>query len=530
MNPAERKNLIVGTGPSAIAAAMAFRRLGIAFEVLDVGFDLEPDRESSVQALAAVDPAKWPQDAVSQLFPPPVTSAAGVEKRFTFGSNFPYRRPDYLALTTEGCVVDVSHGHGGFGNVWGAATLPYSKHDLEGWPGNSGELAESYRNVSAFVPSSVENDGLAETFPIYSKFSPPLARSEQAESLLRALSSRHKELSSSGIQFGRARVAVDTSGGDLTCRYCGACLDGCVYGSIFNPRQLWKKLEQEGVKIHRGFYALEFQENADGVTLAAISLKDGTVHHWDTRRLFIGAGAIGTTRLVARSLKLINQPIKIQDSQYFFFPLLAYRAARDTVSRFTLAEVFVEMLNSEISRNYVHFQVYGLNDIFRQTLRQMVPVPLRGGSLLGPVEKRFYLFQGFLHSRDSGHLEMTISASGPTKDEVHIRGVDNPRSVGVAKRAQSLLRRRLASFGFIPWLYLKMVPLGRSFHAGGSFPVGNNHPVFTSDPVGRPARLHRVHLLDATTFPSIPATTITYTAMANADRVISECHRQGYLE
>jgi choline dehydrogenase-like flavoprotein len=324
-------------------------------------------------------------------------------------------------------------------------------------------------------------------------------------------------------------VAVDSSGGPTTCQYCGHCLDGCVYGSIFNPRLLWKKLEREGVTIHKGFYALEFQETASGVTLSAIDVRDGATRQWNTQRLFLGTGSIATTRLVARSLKLTNQPIRVQDSQYFFFPLLAYRKARNTAVRFTLADVFIEMLNAEISRNYVHFQVYGLNEIFRQTLKSLLPPPLRMSALLNPVENRFYLFQGFLHSADSGHLELTLTASGETKDKVHIRGVENPNSLRVAKRAQALLRRRLATFGFIPWLYLKMVPLGRSFHAGGSFPAGNTHAVYTSDMLGRPAGLKRVHLLDASTFPSIPATTITYTAMANADRVVGETHRHGCL-
>ena len=52
--------------------------------------------------------------------------------------------------------------------------------------------------------------------------------------------------------------------------------------------------------------------------------------------------------------------------------------------------------------------------------------------------------------------------------------------------------------------------------------MGGNHPVLRSDRLGRPAGLKRVHLLDAATFPSIPATTITLSIMANADRVIHE--------
>jgi choline dehydrogenase-like flavoprotein len=46
-----------------------------------------------------------------------------------------------------------------------------------------------------------------------------------------------------------------------------------------------------------------------------------------------------------------------------------------------------------------------------------------------------------------------------------------------------------------------------------------NPQVLETDVLGRPAGLRRVHLVDASVFPSIPATTITFSAMANAHRI-----------
>ncbi len=40
--------------------------------------------------------------------------------------------------------------------------------------------------------------------------------------------------------------------------------------------------------------------------------------------------------------------------------------------------------------------------------------------------------------------------------------------------------------------------------------------------LGRPAGLHRVHLVDSSVFPTVPPTTITYTVMANAQRIAAE--------
>ncbi len=484
-----------------------------------------------VQTLSATNPADWRPDYVERLFPPPITSARGVEKRLSFGSTFPYDRPQCVSCSTTDCAIDLSHGLGGFGNVWGAAALPYTDQDLSDWPISSADLADSFRNLSQFMPMSGESDPLEEFFPFYRENITSLKRSEQTHALLEFLGKHDQKLKGRGIISGRARVAVDSTAGHSGCRYCGRCLEGCPYGSIFNPRLLWRALERDGTKIHKGFYAVEFEEGTDGVVLSTMDVKSGSPRQFHVERLFLATGAISTTRLVARSLKLRNRPVRILDSQYFFFPLLSYRKATDLAVRFTLAEIFLQLRTPQVSNNYVHFQVYGLSDMFRRTIQSMMPSWLQLGPLplLDTVASRFYLVQGFLHSSDSAHLELTVPSPQGPADEIHVRGIVNPRALDVSKRAQACLRRALAGFGIIPPLSPTIVPPGRSFHAGGSFPMASKNNPYCSDLLGRPAGLRRTHLLDASTFPSIPATTIAYTAMANSDRVINETFRAGYL-
>ena len=281
--------LIVGTGPTALAAAMALRRAGATFEVVDVGFDLEPEREAAVHQLAEQEPTAWPPQQLGHLFPPPKTSTKGVEKRYLFGSDFPYRVATPLEISTENCIIDVSHGFGGFGNVWGGAILPYADRDLAGWPFPVSDLAASYQEVLKYVPSSSVADELGNFFPRFSSDSRGLELSEQIQALARAVDKRKATLQKKGIWIGRSRVAVDSSGGASTCRYCGYCLDGCAYGSIFNPRLVFKRLEKEGVVIRRALYALEFREHSDGVDTVLVDLKSDQTRIIRARELLLGA-------------------------------------------------------------------------------------------------------------------------------------------------------------------------------------------------------------------------------------------------
>lgn len=512
------ENLIIGSGLAGIATGMALHRLQAPFAVIDIGYDLDPVTEKSVAQLAQSDPSGWDGEVRKRLFPPPVTSASGVERRLLFGSDFPYRIPDAFSVKMEECMTELSHGLGGFGNVWGAAMLPYSDHSLRNWPLPIDKLKESYRNVLQYVPLSAEKDELQNTFPIYSDRTTTLDRSKQINALLNAFNRRKASFRKKGVEFGRARVAVNSTGDASSCRYCGLCLDGCVYGSIFSPRLLWKRIEADKKLIHRGFYALEFKEHDDDVLVTALNMENGSIKQWRTKRLFLASGHFATARMIARSLGRFNEVIRIADSQYFFFPLLSYQAVSEGM-RFSLVDMFVEILNDELSSDYVHFQLYGMNPIFLQTLQATIPRPIP----LKPITSRLYIFQGYLPSQESGHLELSVVSAGAKGDEVVIRGVENPRALPVAKKAQALLRKSLLTFGIIPPFYLQLLPPGRSFHTGGSFPIGGSHHIYSSDTLGRPAGLKRVHIVDSANFPDVASSTIGFTIMANADRIVNAC-------
>jgi choline dehydrogenase-like flavoprotein len=511
------ENAVIGSGPAAFAVAMALKAHGARSTVIDVGYGLEPGKEEDVVRLGARSPEDWDEQTLGRLYPPPAASAKGVERRLLFGSDFPYRIPRFFSARMEDCDTELSHGLGGFGNVWGAAVMPYSASALRDWPIAKQELDRSYRNVLKYIPVSAEQDGLARMFPLAPEAAHGLERPRRIEALLDALERRRDRLARRGVEFGRARVAVDPA----SCRSCGRCLEGCIYGAIFNPRLRWSDLA-ETAELHTGHYALEFKETADCAEITTIKADDGAIRKWKAKRVYLAAGYLGTTRLIARSLGLFNRQIRIRDSQYFFFPLISYRAIREDVS-FSLAEVFLEIFNESITDRYMHFQLYGMNSIFERALRKLLPAPIP----LGPIANRMYMMQGFLPSEDSGHLTMEIEASGERHDQVVIRGNVNPRARVVARKAQAALRRELIGFGLIPPAYLQLVPPGRSFHAGGSFPMGGGHPIYSSDVLGRPAGLKRVHIVDSANFPTIASSTIAYTIMANADRIVRACADMG---
>src|SRR5262249_9195420 len=97
------------------------------------------------------------------------------------------------------------------------------------------------------------------------------------------------------------------------------------------------------------------------------------------------------------------------------------------------------------------------------------------------------------------------------------------RTKAVLRRVMGKLVRNSMRLGAVALpMLLKTSPIGRGFHTGGTFPMRERPEGLEADLLGRPAGLQRVSAVDVTLLPSIPATNITLTVMANAHRIASE--------
>lgn len=514
-------DIVIGSGPAGAAAAAALIARGRNVTMLDVGERLEPPREALRARLAAVEPEAWNMADLAALSPEPGVGE-GIQP---FGSAFPRRDPvgffgpdgppPWLGLRP-------SFAFGGFSNGWGASILPYRADDIANWPVSIAELSPHYNAVARLIPVAARRDGLADLFPaLRIDGDRVLPMTAQASELLRRLERRRDALAAGGVHFGAARQAIDSA-----CRACARCLQGCPYGLIFNAAHLVERLVGEGGLTYRPRrYAICFDEAADGVRLWTRDLDSGrTVEEW-AERLFVAAGALPGAHLVLDSLGQLDRPVTLRDSQQFFLPMLHRWWPRpDPVSeaRYALAQLFLEIVDPAVDAHTVHAQLYSYNDDYAVDMRE------RFGRLAGMarplislLSRRLIVAQGFLHSDRSRAAKLRLVRAGEGT-RLSFTPAENPATPGAVARAA----RKIGSIGFRAGLVplaslLRQDPIGSSFHCGGTFPMRANPAGLDSDALGRPAGLKRVHLVDASVFPSIPATTITLSVMANAHRIAS---------
>lgn len=485
-------NLVVGSGPSGVAAASALIDAGKPVLMLDIG------------RVAA--PGARPEEPEGD---PP--------RKLALGSGHPYMSDVEAGLVQRGTKCLASGGLGGLSAVWGASVLPFPEDELGDWPFPAAALRPHYARAADMIGLSGIADGLAARFPFHTAPAAPLRPSLQAQSLLAKLKENESELHKRGFSFGRARHAVRAA----RCEYTGACLGGCGRGAIWSAADAVEALKKRpGFEYRGGTRVLSIEEREGGVRLHVLpsGASRGVV---DGARVFVGAGPLATARLLCGSFGAPEGGLPLLAQPYFLLPLLLDRGVPGAPEPelHTLAQIFLELQDPEVSKRSAHFQLYGHNPLIAGKLERALGW---AGPLKRFLEPRLLAAQGYLHS-DEG-IPVRIDAAGRGDDcRLTLTAGSRAATKNAIRRAVGALSRSSRELGMTPVTpMLKVGAPGEGNHVGGIFPMRSSPGPWQTDRAGRLTGRPNVHLIDSSVLPTLPATTFTYTIMANASRIASE--------
>lgn len=489
--------------------------------MVDAGLTLEPEKERLIAPLRSQPPQMWSREALDLLRSSIKPKASGVQTKLAFGSDYPYQRAeDDLRIERRAVACLPSFARGGMSNVWGASILSYRDDDLAGWPIGTHDLAPHYRAVLAWVGHSSFEDRLDELFPTYSSTPSFLPASRQAVELLSDMEAAAERLKQQGVVFGRSRLAIDPA-----CIRCGLCMYGCPKNLVFNSASIVAQLASHPRFTYRpGIVVDTVRESGSEVVLDTRTLDGGNHAELRAARVFLGCGPLSTTRIVLASLGAFDREVVMQDSQYYIFPMLRYRstAGFDREQNHSLAQIFVEMFDKSVSPCSVHVQLYSYSDLYVRVFEGLFG-PLHRALPLRPLLGRMWIAQGYLHSSESPGIAAVLERPfGSARSRMRLRSTGAGDTVAKVRRVVRKLWSLRSELRMVPVEpMLKLGDAGQGYHVGGAFPMRATPGPFESDTLGRPHGFDRVHLVDSTTFPSIPASTVTFTVLANAHRIAS---------
>lgn len=523
---------IIGSGPAGVSCALGLLENGCDVTLIDAGNNLEFDRQFLIEEMATLEPEEWPTSLKRDQRQHQTARLSGVDLKLAYGSSYPYDIPKNwekkpITITKDSGLLP-SYCKGGFSSVWGASILPYTAADTKEWPFPISELSPHYKAILDWISFSACKDALEDKFPLFSTNYKNIGLSRQAENIYTQMGKNRAALQEAGIFFGQSRLALQQF--EQNCRNCGSCMHGCPYGIIYSSMSSIKNLLKRFSNFDYcpGWIVETLKESGNKVTINFANAGPSVPSSVQASKVFIAAGVIPTAHLILQSLGLENHTIKILDSQYFLMPILQ-KARYKNISNDrlnTLSQIFIEIFDSEISQNGIHLQLYSYNDLYWHPFSKFGALSPLICSFAKPWVERLNVIQGYLHSSDSGYLNLTLKKDSCSKQYFYLEGIQNKKSKIFIKKIQIKLKREEKKFGFSPMTPSKILTSiglpGRGFHAGGSFPMSNDPKLLECGRDGRLNGFRNVHLVDASILPSIPSTTITLSVMANAHRIATE--------
>jgi choline dehydrogenase-like flavoprotein len=521
-------SLIIGSGPAAAGAALALAADETQrIIVVDVGGNLEEDRRAIRDSIASTAEAEWPQNYIDTIaYQPVVERRHALPEKRSYGSNYPFRDvgqlEGVLAIGAANRSV-ISGAYGGFSNLWGAQIMPFSAATFERWPISKTEMDPHYRIALNEMTFTADEDDLSAMFPLLTSPPPLPELGERTRKVLHRYEARRARVQSLGITVGRARLAMRSD----RCSLCGLCMTGCPYGLIYSASHTFDRLRAEGrVEYRKGLLAVNLHESDSTPEVDLLDITSGKVVTMSADRIYVACGGIGSTRLVMGSLGIFDQVVELGESVQVVMPAIS-RVATSTDPRhergFTLNQFNLVYDASGDGFDLCQIHFYPYNPVFETSLPSFIRLAV-AKPLATALLRRLSVGLGYLPSWASPVVK--VKAHPRSRGQLPELVIDRETTSGWPPMLRDMSRALLRAAPALDlWPLLPMTSVSaaaKSYHFGGSFPHSETRTGLATDRTGRLDKWEHIHLVDASVFPNIPATTFTLTIMANAHRIAAE--------
>lgn len=505
-------NLVIGSGPSGLAASIQLLDQGESVMMLDGGVKLESSIQAIVTNLASKDFSHWDRKFESDyasLGKSDPRFKSHIGSKLKFGSNFCYANSEQLSTESSRVNLGInaypSLAIGGLSNVWGSICFPFTLNDRAKL---RYELtSEHYRIVDHIMPQAGLKNEFEGVYDIYSNLQPLIEHSNLSKSLVKKFS-KSNWFGRNGYSGGRPRIAVATEG-EKKCQSCGFCATGCVWESIWSSTTRLDELRLDSNFIYSDAGpAVRIKQGDDHLTVIC---KDTT--EIQARRIFLACGSISTAILLSRS-NLIECDVTLDETQLTLIPCVSLYKKQST-RNFVLSQFILRRQDSDgLTKEFI--QITGYNHDLVRRVQTIVPLSkFMPKNLLNFILKFVATAMIFQDSESSGKIRITTEGNSTqlTADSSELIPILKTRRRFRVFRA--LLRLRLLPLPFLA----QQVGVGESYH------FGNLKNLKGARLIGEDGKLTgcvNLYIVDGSSLDYIAPGPVTYSTMANAVRIVRE--------
>jgi choline dehydrogenase-like flavoprotein len=521
------QNLIIGSGPTAIVAAMEILKSDKQVCIVDIGNKIEDNNFNIKKSfLENFDIETFIRSCKEKLNIKYLYKNDHL--KFPLGSDFVYRKTDFEIFNASTKVDYVlSNAEGGLSNIWGTMVSPFFPKDIKDWDISYSHFYKEYKKIEKIIPILSSRDNLDNFFPINYGQPHNFALSPNAADFYSELNKNSNEYNKNGIFFGRAKLAIGNmySYNQVQCQSCGLCHYGCPYDCMFNSSQILAKISQNKnfTYINKSFVKEITLNNQGNINAHIIDIANNKKNIIIGKNIFICCGPISTAALLLRSKLTKSSTIYFKESQRFILPILKKKNFKNSINqnKNTLSEIFLEIYNNLISDKTIHIQYYAfLNEMLKPLEKLFGSYSFYLPKFFPSIFGRLNLLIGYLHSDYSNQLSFTMDRD---KKNFYLDEVKNKKTEETLNKILKFINVKFKNNFFI-LNFLKNINLtGASYHYGSSFPMKKNQGNKDSTTLlGELNGNKNIFLLDASILPDVPASPTTLNVCINARRIISE--------
>ncbi len=521
--------LVIGSGLSALGSIKALNRIGIVPDVYDTSIEINRNLKEIKDRLKVLKLEHWSKSDVSKTLVnfEKTKNIFSIPRKNFLGSNFFYGKSQAKNdIHSDGIHPPFSFALGGLAEGWGAAFLPPAKEDLKEWIYSHEEILKNFKEILKHMHVSGEKDELDEIFPIMKDNLHELDYTSESLELLKGLKKSTKD---SSVLVGKSRLLLNP----MTSKFKEYCYHSSepksnndvfekhkmemqrdwfwqIHDAIYKPSLEIKSLsEKNKISFYSGRRVTDVVINSDQtLSVNYIDSSDKKFKSIRYNKIFLAAGCVNTSRIILNSKKLFNKKLKVQTRGGFIIPAFSFKKINPSSKlKNTMPNFFIEILTNHFP-NWIHIQVSLQNELFENRLSRIGKwMPLK--SFINFIKERIFIVFVNLNSNEAGHYELFIDSKN--------NSIYGPRLNTIYKKKPIKLIKK---FNFIFQVFLIfakakvfLTPFTKSnegtYHVGGSFPM-RKQPLEWNETnyLGELSDMKNLHLVDSSTFPTLPSTTI----------------------
>jgi hypothetical protein len=376
---------------------------------------------------------------------------------------------------------------GGFSNVWGGTINIFDEKDFNSLNYKNSDLYEKYLYILKKLKLDIEID-ISKDMKLSTK------NNIYDEVVLNIEKELNKRLKNNKLGYFNSLIFLKDK-------------------KIWSSNQLLEELKikyPNKIEHISNFEVVEILEEQNEIILKSNQNKDLKIIN---AKLLVAAGALSTSVLIS---KFINtNSFTIKDSQLQAFPLFWLGKNSKTKSINTYPQIFFDIKNEDYT---IRTQLYSLNSNLIDSIASNQKILKKFLKIISKLfTNRIFINFVYSHSNNSTFCSFEIN-----QDKILVKKIIKKRNNDLFKVfrvfASSFFQTKL-----LPIPFSKKFRTYGSFHIGGSFEIGKLlNSKYKIPNTGQVKNNSNIHIIDSTTLKTIPSGPITFTAMANALKIIDE--------